>query len=168
MVERKRPPGASPITLTPHVEQIATPATAEPQPTVDSPAPTVTSPTAPAPAGAAETEDATAAPKARAGKARSPRREAAVDEPTSVPRPVTDEADDVLMSRTFQFRESLIRRAETAVLRTGGLEGGPRSMKALLNDALERELRRLEDEYNDGAPFPPNRGRFRTGRPIGS
>lgn len=160
MVERKRPPGASPITLTPHVEQIATPATAEPQPTVDPPAP--------APAGAAETKDATAAPKARAGKARSPRREAAVDEPTSVPRPVTDEADDVLMSRTFQFRESLIRRAETAVLRTGGLEGGPRSMKALLNDALERELRRLEDEYNDGAPFPPNRGRFRTGRPIGS
>ena len=73
-----------------------------------------------------------------------------------------------MISRTFRFQEALIRRAETAVLRTAGLDGGHVSMTALLNTALERELARLEDELNAGEPFPANRGEFRRGRPIGS
>lgn len=59
-------------------------------------------------------------------------------------------------------------RADTAVLRTGGLPGGYRSRGQLINAALEAELIRLEAVFNDGEEFPPNMGSFRTGRPLGS
>lgn len=69
---------------------------------------------------------------------------------------------------TFAIRTSLKKRAETAVLRTAGYEGGYLSMAALLEGAIERELERLADEFNDGEPFLVNVGSFRRGRPAGS
>ncbi|UQB17867.1 hypothetical protein [Clavibacter nebraskensis] len=69
---------------------------------------------------------------------------------------------------TVQMRTGLKKRAETAVLRTAGLPGGFKSFTALVDAAVERELARLADEFNDGAPFEQNRGEFRTGRPLGS
>ena len=59
-------------------------------------------------------------------------------------------------------------RADTAVMRTQGYEGGYRSRAQLINTELERELIRLEAEFNGGEEFPPNLGAFRTGRPLGS
>ena len=69
---------------------------------------------------------------------------------------------------TFGLRTSLKKRAETAVLRTAGYEGGYASMTALVDGALERELARLAVEFNNGEPFPRNVGGFRQGRPLGS
>ena len=69
---------------------------------------------------------------------------------------------------TFGLRTSLKKRAETAVLRTAGYEGGYNSMAALVDGALERELARLAIEFNNGEPFPRNLGGFRQGRPLGS
>jgi hypothetical protein len=69
---------------------------------------------------------------------------------------------------TFGLRTSLKKRAETAVLRTAGYEGGYSSMTALVDGALERELNRLAVEFNNGEPFPRNVGGFRQGRPFGS
>jgi hypothetical protein len=69
---------------------------------------------------------------------------------------------------TFGLRTSLKKRAETAVLRTAGYEGGYNSMAALVDGALERELARLSIEFNNGEPFPRNPGGFRQGRPLGS
>lgn len=69
---------------------------------------------------------------------------------------------------TFGLRTALKKRAETAVLRTAGYQGGYKSMAALVEGALERELERLALEFNDGEPFPQNTGGFRQGRPLGS
>lgn len=156
MVERKRPSGTSPISLTPRVEPIATPAA----PT--SVAEASAGPAAP-PAQSPEPAANAEAPPAAAARRRLPAPRTRSAEPPT-PAPV----GGAMVSRTFRFQEDLIRRAETAVLRTGGLEGGHVSMTALLSTALERELARLEHELNDGEPFPANRGEFRRGRPIGS
>lgn len=40
-------------------------------------------------------------------------------------------------------------------------------MKALVEGAIEREVARLADEFNDGESFPPNECGFRRGRPLG-
>ncbi|MBE9924869.1 hypothetical protein G8C93_03050 [Cellulosimicrobium cellulans] len=158
MVERKRPSGTSPISLTPRVEPIATPAV---------PAPAVQQPAEPA-APAAPTDQPDNRPEARPA-AMTPRRAPIQRQRAAEPEPSVQAAvGTAMISRTFRFREALIRRAETAVLRTAGLDGGHVSMTALLNTALERELARLEDELNAGEPFPANRGEFRRGRPIGS
>jgi hypothetical protein len=69
---------------------------------------------------------------------------------------------------TLGIRASLNKRAQMAVLRTGGYEGGYISMTALLEGALERELERLAIEFNNGEPFTLNAGHFRQGRPLGS
>ena len=83
---------------------------------------------------------------------------------SSAPAVESDEKKAV----TFGLRTSLKKRAETAVLRTAGYEGGYTSMAALVDGALERELIRLAVEFNDGEPFPRNVGGFRQGRPLGS
>jgi len=75
---------------------------------------------------------------------------------------------DTKVSRTFQLRTGTLATAQTAVLRTAGLEGGYPSLNALIEAAVVRELHRLADQFNGGAPFPPHAGKFRTGRPIGS
>ena len=158
MVERKRPSGTSPISLTPRVEPIATPVAAAPvvQPTAE--------PAAPA-APSEQPDIRTEAPPAATTPRRAPAQRSRASDPEP---PVQAPVGTAMISRTFRFQEALIRRAETAVLRTAGLDGGHVSMTALLNTALERELARLEDELNAGEPFPANRGEFRRGRPIGS
>lgn len=158
MVERKRPSGTSPISLTPRVEPIATPTA--PAPVVQQPA----EPAAPA-APSGQPDNRPEAPPAATTPRRSPAQRPRATEPEP---PVQAAVSAAMISRTFRFQEPLIRRAETAVLRTAGLDGGHVSMTALLNTALERELARLEDELNAGEPFPANRGEFRKGRPIGS
>jgi hypothetical protein len=75
--------------------------------------------------------------------------------------------EDAKIARTFLMPRTLVKTAETAVLRTGGLPGGYRSMTALVNGALARELERLANEFNDSEPYPPNGAEFRVGRPIG-
>lgn len=75
---------------------------------------------------------------------------------------------DAKKAITVAIRESLKKRAETAVLRTAGYEGGYLSMAALIEGAIERELERLAGEFNDGEPFLGNVGSFRRGRPAGS
>lgn len=86
---------------------------------------------------------------------------------TAAPRVETVESAEK-KAVTFALRTSLKKRAETAVLRTAGYEGGFKSMAALVEGALERELERLAVEFNDGEPFPQNTGGFRQGRPLGS
>jgi hypothetical protein len=82
--------------------------------------------------------------------------------------PHRQEEDRAKEQTSLQLRRSLKRRAQTAVLRTGGYEDGYRSFASLVEGALERELSRLEAEFNAGQPFPENEGGFRTGRPMGS
>lgn len=158
MVERKRPSGTSPISLTPRVEPIATPAV--PAPVVQPPA----EPTAPA-APSERPGFRTEVPPAATTRRRAPSQRPGATEPEP---PVQAAVGTAMIARTFRFQEALIRRAETAVLRTAGIVGGHVSMTALVNTALERELARLEAELNAGEPFPANRGEFRRGRPIGS
>lgn len=52
--------------------------------------------------------------------------------------------------------------------RTRQHAGGYSSLDALAEGALIRGLRRLAEEFNGGEAFPPNTGKFRAGRPIGS
>ena len=86
---------------------------------------------------------------------------------TSAPATAAQGSDEK-KAVTFGLRTSLKKRAETAVLRTAGYEGGYASMAALVDGALERELARLATEFNNGEPFPQNVGGFRQGRPLGS
>lgn len=148
---RKRPGSQSPIALIPKVEPVNTPAT---PPVAPTPAP----PAAPA-------QEAAPAP-ARTGPA-APTKERRTTSTKEDRAPgVREAADDPKVSRTFMIRLSQIKAAETAVLRTGGLPGGYKSMTALMNAALARELERLAAEFNDGDPFPPNAAEFRVGRPL--
>ena len=147
--QRRRPEGASPIALTPKVEPLPTPAAPEP---VAAGAPAV--PVA-VPAAAPQPAPDEPAPAAAV----------AVQQVAPAPPQVREE--DRKVSRTFDLRESLLREAQTAVLRTGQFDGGYRSLNALVVGALERELVRLAGEFNDGVKFPMHRGSFRTGRPMG-
>ena len=88
--------------------------------------------------------------------------------PAPSARPADAPESDEKKAVTFGLRTSLKKRAETAVLRTAGYEGGYASMAALVDGALERELARLAAEFNNDEPFPRNVGGFRRGRPLGS
>ena len=67
---------------------------------------------------------------------------------------------------SLKMDNALIAQAKTAVLRTAGSEGGYKSFVALVQGAVERELQRLAEEFNDGAPFEKHEGEFRRGRPL--
>jgi hypothetical protein len=173
----RRRPGASPIqSLIPHVEEVRTAHIED-----SAPAPTLTAVPA-----LVETEPAT--PKSAA--AQLSQETAAHEEPDTSPRsftttapaapstpaaplapaaaaPVAAESDEK-KATTLAIRRSVKARAETAVLRTAGFDGGYKSWAAFVEGALERELERLEQEFNDGKRFPANTGAFRQGRPLGS
>lgn len=67
---------------------------------------------------------------------------------------------------SFLLPDALLSRARNAVVH---LQGPPLflSMAELAAQALEAEVARLEQAYNAGQPFP-NRGKVKTGRPVGS
>lgn len=88
--------------------------------------------------------------------------------PPRVQEAAVQPAKEPTVPSTVSMRLGLKRRAQTAVLRTAGLPGGYRSFAALIDGALERELQRLADAHNEGVPYEPNEGEFRTGRPFGT
>lgn len=182
---RSRPSGQSPI-LGVQVEQVRMPAKEEPAVagrsarTPDEPpagpeqtreasaaaTPTQAAPEPDAPAPPAPAADPVpVAPKSSESSAAGPRSR-------SRRRSETRNPAEYLVGQkattSLQLYLELKARAETAVLRTAGEEGGVRSLTALINEALAREVMRLEDQFNDGEPFEPNRGAFRMGRPFGS
>lgn len=67
---------------------------------------------------------------------------------------------------TFHIPESLFEGVRDA---TVALSGPPRRLTLAMfaEQALQRELRRLEDEANGGNPFPRRESELRGGRPIG-
>jgi|GEM_PF-3160689 len=162
---RNRPSGQSPI-LDVQVEQVRMPvndatdagdAQSSPE---QPPAPTAPpSPTPPPDRASASTAATTESPGNTPSSTRSRRRRV---------RQPADYLVGPKATTSLQLHVELKARAETAVLRTAGQEGGARSLTALLNEAVAREVMRLEDELNGGEPFEPNRGAFRMGRPFGS
>ncbi len=44
---------------------------------------------------------------------------------------------------------------------------GPRNLSGLIENAVRREIRRLQDEFNDGHAFPARRVQLQPGRPGG-
>lgn len=85
-----------------------------------------------------------------------------------LPEPGAGEDANAKVPTTLQLRAWIRQRAQTAVLRTAGIEGGYTSMQAFVEGAMLRELDRLQREFNNGEPYPPNQQGFRTGRPLGS
>lgn len=57
-------------------------------------------------------------------------------------------------------------QAKSAVLATSGKPGGHRSFAGLVQAAVEREVQRLAEEFNDGQPYESHQGEFRRGRPF--
>lgn len=144
---RRRPGAESPIKLPVEVEPVRTPATATTEAHPSTPPSDVRDRTA-APGPAQLANLSTELQFSGSGRGDEP---GEPDRKTAV---------------TVQIRDSLRRRAQTAVLRTAGLPGGPRSFTALVDAALARELEALEATFNDGQPFEQNQGAFRTGRPF--
>jgi len=145
---RRRPGDQSPLAfvLPVDVEAVRTPTQAEePSPVVEPTA--AVAPAEPAPV---------------ASLPKKPRKQA----PAPAVPPASD-YDDGKTTVTVSIRTSLKKRAEMAVLSTAIHPGGQRSLAGLIEYAMERELERLAQEFNDGEPFKPNAGGFRQGRPFG-
>ena len=66
---------------------------------------------------------------------------------------------------TVYIRDGLYQQARAAILDLGAQGLEPASISALLDDALERELRRLAKKHRGGEPWPLHRGRLPGGRP---
>ena len=83
------------------------------------------------------------------------------------PAPTTAAARETSATarRTFELPVDLIERLRDA---TWALSGPPHqlTLNRLAADALRRELDRLQEQHNDGRPFPPRGGRLRPGRRV--
>jgi post-segregation antitoxin (ccd killing protein) len=66
---------------------------------------------------------------------------------------------------TVYVRSDLYAQARAAVLDLGAEGKEPASISALLEGALDRELKRLAKKHRDGEPWPEHRGRLPGGRP---
>ena len=66
---------------------------------------------------------------------------------------------------TFYMDDELLEEARGAMIAMGFKGRGPNSLSDLVNDALERELRRLRNRYNGGKPFAPYPRPLPAGRP---
>ncbi|WP_459279098.1 hypothetical protein [Arthrobacter sp. TMS1-12-1] len=66
----------------------------------------------------------------------------------------------------MKLLDSVIGQAKSAVLHTSGKPGGHRSFAGLVQAAVEREVQRLAEEFNDGQPYESHQGEFRRGRPF--
>lgn len=136
--QRRRPGANSPISLAPKVEPVNT--------------------------GAPPAQEGNEQPAPVSVHEQDQERRTTPVRPGSTSLPPTD---DSTVATTTLLRRSLKLQAQTAVLRTQQEPTGYRSFAALVNGAIERELDRLANEYNGGAPFEQNPGPFRTGRPFG-
>jgi hypothetical protein len=87
-------------------------------------------------------------------------------EPHAPAVPPARVADATKSSVTVKLLDSVIGQAKSAVLHTSGLPGGHRSFASLVQTALEREVQRLAEEFNDGQPYETHQGEFRRGRPF--
>lgn len=69
---------------------------------------------------------------------------------------------------SFYQDEEDTARVRAAILHTNHLEG-PRSLSQFIHHAVMAEVRRLEERYNDGEPWPGVAAReLPQGRPMGS
>ncbi len=66
-------------------------------------------------------------------------------------------------SCSFYVDVDLLEEARDAVVHLGADPDGPRTLSALIEEGLRRELLRLQDELNAGAPFPHRRVALRRG-----
>lgn len=165
--QRRRPGDVQFPTLPPAVEPINTGSeTVDQEVTPIAPAQDA----APEPALATVKEPAEAASESEAtvGEQATPRPKKPGSRQPRLPEPGADEDANAKVPTTLQLRAWIRQRAQTAVLRTAGLEGGYTSMQAFVEGAMLRELERLQREFNNGEPYPPNQQGFRTGRPLGS
>jgi centromere-binding protein ParB len=67
---------------------------------------------------------------------------------------------------TADVDADVLDRARNAVWQ---LTGPPErlTMAELVEQAVRREVERLEAKHNDGVPFPPRSAQLRAGRPLG-
>lgn len=176
---RRRPGGTSPllpvvesIRTTPHLEE--TPAASTPAEPVPPARPLTESQTT-APIAEQDSAPATAptptpslAPSQQSASPSQPQAAPSWNRSATSPHGDYPPELDEKKQATLNLRRILKARAETVVLRTAGFEGGYTSWNAFVEGALERELQRMANEFNNGEPFPPNLGNFRQGRPLGS
>jgi hypothetical protein len=93
---------------------------------------------------------------------------AAATEKDSLERadPVVDRNEKLPAYAPHSLIERL-RNTVVALQRTPEAEDAPATLSELCQQAVLREVQRLERKYNDGNPFPErSRKRLRTGRPI--
>lgn len=71
------------------------------------------------------------------------------------------------VAHTVRIDAELLDECRAAVI---ALAGAPLrlTLSDLVESALQRELKRLKRQHNDGADFPAYGGKLRAGRPIGS
>lgn len=96
--------------------------------------------------------------------------------PAGSPTPATEPAEnppanpawqDVKESFSTRIPRSTLAAAKAAVMATAGQPGGCRSLADLITQAVNSKVGELQQEFNDGRPFP-NPETFRTGRPLGT
>ena len=98
-------------------------------------------------------------------RAAPPVQVAPAPEPQAPPTPPAAASDET-KSVTVKLSSSIIGKAKSAVLATSGKPGGHRSFAGLVQAAVEREVQRLAEEFNDGQPYESHQGEFRRGRPF--
>jgi post-segregation antitoxin (ccd killing protein) len=59
------------------------------------------------------------------------------------------------VQRSFYLPRELVDRARAAVAATGTEPGEAYNVSQLAGRAIEAAVRRLEEQYNEGRPFPP-------------
>jgi hypothetical protein len=77
----------------------------------------------------------------------------------TLPKPVKVRA-------TFQIPQELLERARNAVVALASTE--QITLAELVEQAIDHEVERLQQEHNRGEAFPRRRRALRPGRPIGS
>lgn len=87
-------------------------------------------------------------------------------EPQMAPVPPAPMPNDTKSPVTVKLLDSVIGQAKSAVLHTSSKSGGHRSFAGLVQAAVEREVQRLAEEFNDGQPYESHKGEFRRGRPF--
>ncbi|HYT11115.1 MAG TPA: hypothetical protein VEL73_10695 [Mycobacteriales bacterium] len=72
-----------------------------------------------------------------------------------LPRPRRNRTSPDRVQRSFYLSRELVDRARAAVFATMAVDGEAYNVSQLAGRGLEAEVRRLEELYNGGQPFPP-------------